>query len=443
MDHASTAVRGAPGLADAHPVALPEPLVDAYATMRPRSREIFERACVALPGAETRSVTHFAPFPTSIERGAGSRLHDVDGHEYLDVVNNYTSLIHGNAFAPIVEVQIPLLSSGTAFSALHLRQLELAEALRARVASVEQVRFTNSGSEASALALRIARKATGRRGLVMATGAYHGGVDPFHPDAPEVIRVDYNQLDGLDSAITESTAAVFMEPFLGAGGVLPGEPEFLRAVQDRAREVGAVFVLDEVQSLRNGFGGMQSELGLDPDLTTMGKIIGGGLPIGAVGGRARLLELTSPLVPERLEHSGTFNGNIPAVAGGVVALRHLDGARIEQLNTDAALLAERIEAAGRASGMPVTVTRSGSIMNVHPGAARVHTPKAAHRGLTFRAALHLALLVEGVYAAPRGMLNLSTVLTPEDLEAVAAGYARAFEHLSDYQALLERDGEAA
>lgn len=416
---------------------LPESIVSDYAATRPRSKALFERALASLPGAETRAVTHFGPFPTIIESGRGSVLRDIDGHEYLDVVNNYTSLVHGTAFRPIVDVQIPLLSAGTAFSSLHPKQLELAEALVARVASIERVRFTNSGSEASALALRIARKATGRRQLVMAIGGYHGGVDPFQADAPETVQIAYNDVDGIESAITEQTAAVFMEPFLGAGGVIPGDPGFLLAVQRRAREVGAVFVLDEVQSLRNAFGGMQVELGLDPDLTTLGKIIGGGLPIGAVGGKAELLELTSPLVASRLEHSGTFNGHIPAVAGGIVALQHLPAEVIARLNADAAELAARITAAGIEHGVPVTVTRAGSIMNVHPGAAPVLGPEDAHRGAAFRAGLHLLLLAAGIYSAPRGMLNLSTVLTRDELDAVARGYAAALRQLASHRSLLE------
>jgi glutamate-1-semialdehyde 2,1-aminomutase len=402
---------------EASPNRLPAALVDEYRGSRSVSFAAWERALLVLPGAETRAVTHYWPFPTLLESGAGSRLLDVDGHEYLDLVNNYTSLVHGNGFAPIAEAAAPTLRTGTVFSAIHAAQVALAEALVDRVDSVELVRFTNSGSEASALAARIARRATGRRRIVVA-----------------------NDVAALEHSITEETAAVFMEPFLGAGGVIPATAEFLRAVQDRARAVGAVFVLDEIQSLRNAPRGVQYELGLTPDLTTFAKVIGGGLPIGAVGGAARLLELTSPLRAGRLDHAGTFNGHVTAAVAGLVSLAYLDAPAITVLNTRAEQLAAAIEEVSRAAGTPTTVTRSGSILNVHPGSAPVTTSAEARRSPLFRSSLHLALLLEGLYTTPRGMINLSTVLTDADLEAAVAGYSRAFARLRPH--LEEFENEA-
>jgi len=186
-------------------------------------------------------------------------------------------------------------------------------------------------------------------------------------------------------------------------------------VAELARDRDVLFVLDEVQGLRNAFGGEQGRLGLTPDLTLLGKIIGGGFPIGAVGGRADLLELTvSALTPRYVTHAGTFNGHLAAAVAGSMTLRHLDAAAISRLNDAAAALANRIAAAAAGAGVPAEVTRAGSIMNVHlAGPGQV-------------ADLHLALLLNGVYTTPRGMINLSTALSPGDLDDIAAAYTTAF-----------------
>jgi len=255
----------------------------------------------------------------------------------------------------------------------------------------------------------------------MFDGAYHGSATLFLPGSPDVVRVPWNDPDAVAVRFGRpghDIAAVFAEPFLGAGGVRPAAPGFLAAVAGLARDHDVLFVLDEVQGLRNGFGGEQGRLGLTPDLTLLGKIIGGGFPIGAVGGRADLLELTvAGLTPAYVAHAGTFNGHLAAAVAGTMTLRHLDVAAIGRLNDSAALLADQILAGAAAAGVPAEVTRAGSIMNVHlagPGQL---------------ADLHLALLLNGVYTTPRGMINLSTALSPADLDDIAAAYATAFTML--------------
>lgn len=417
-------------------LAVPQEIEHEYASKRGASLDVFTRARHFLPGAETRSVTHYAPFPSVIDSASGSQLVDVDGNQYLDVLNNYTSMVHGNGFGPIKERIVPLLSEGVAFASIHREQIGLAERICSRVDSAELVRFTNSGSEASALAARIARRATGRRQIIIAEGGYHGSVPPFVAGEPDVVRVPYNDAQSLQSAFTDKTAAVFLEPFLGAGGVIPGTAEFLRTAQETARTHGALFVLDEVQSLRNALGGMQGELGLTPDLTVLGKVIGGGFPIGAVCGRAAIMELTSPFTSDRLEHAGTFNGHLAAVAAGSIALDYLDAAAIEKLNGQAAALAGSITSAARRSGVAVQVSRAGSILNVHPLAAPAQAADSSHFP-AFRKALHLSLLLEGVYSATRGMINLSTALSAADLDDVVVRYQRAFQRIAQYPALLD------
>jgi len=414
---------GARGSADVvgQPLSADGGLVRAYRDRTPGSAAAFEAARRVLPGGETRAVTSYPPYPVIIAEGHGARLTDVDGHGYLDLVNNYTAMVHGSAFGPVTDAVAELLPRGFAFASPHPHQVALAELLAARVPSVQRVRFTNSGTEAALLAARIAVRATGRPRLLLFDGAYHGSVAPFLPGAPDVARVPWNDVDAVAARLgtaDHDIAAVFAEPFLGAGGVRPAAPGFLAAVAGLARERDVLFVLDEVQGLRNGSGGEQGRLGLTPDLTLLGKIIGGGFPIGAVGGRADLLELTvASLTPGHVTHAGTFNGHLAAAVAGAMTLRHLDEGAIARLNAAAAALAGRILAGAAAAGVAAEVTRAGSIMNVHlAGAGQL-------------ADLHLALLLNGVYTTPRGMINLSTALSPADLDDIAGAYATAFTML--------------
>jgi glutamate-1-semialdehyde 2,1-aminomutase len=407
-------------------------LAGEYAARTPRSADHYRQACRYLPGGETRSVTLYQPYPLVLAEGHGALVRDVDGNEYVDVLNNYTSLVHGHGFAPVIEAAAAALPTGTVFPAPHPAQLRLAGMLCHRYPAVQLVRFTNSGTEAALLALRIARAATGRRRIVTFTGGYHGGVPEIIDGGPDTVRVRYNDADQAVAAIDSSVAAVFAEPFLGSGGVIPAAPGFLGRIADGARQVGAVFVLDEVQSLRNAPNGTHAALGLEPDLLLMGKIIGGGFPVGAVGGRAALMELTSATRPGALSCSGTFNGNLITMTAGAAALAALDGPAIAELTGRASELADRIEAAAARAGIPVRVTRAGSILHVHlaertPGSAEEADAVPA----AWASALHLALLLEGVYAAPRGMLNLSTAIGDDLLTRVEDGYARAFGRIRD------------
>jgi glutamate-1-semialdehyde 2,1-aminomutase len=296
-------------------------------------------------------------------------------------------MVHGSAFAPVTEAVAELLPQGFAFASPHPYQVALAELLAARVASVQRVRFTNSGTEAALLAARIAVRATGRRRLLLFDGAYHGSATLFLPGSPDAARVAWNDLDAVTRLLgrpDHDIAAVFAEPFLGAGGVRPAEPGFLAAVADVARDHDVLFVLDEVQGLRNWSGGEQGRLGLTPAYVT---------------------------------HAGTFNGHLAAAVAGTMTLRHLDEAAIARLNDSAVVLADQILAGAAAAGVPAEVTRAGSIMNVH-----LARPKQL-------ADLHLALLLNGVYTTPRGMINLSTALSPADLDDLAAAYATAFTQI--------------
>ena len=411
--------------------ALVTELVREYRARTPGSRNAFRRATAVLPGGETRTITFHAPYPVFLVEGHGSRLLDADGNTYVDLVNNYTALVHGNAYPPAVAAASAVLTRGSVFAGPHDRQLELAELITGRIPGAELVRFTSSGTEASMLAARLARHATGRTRFVVFDGSYHGS-SPMLTEGPDVVTVAYNDVDALREALTDDVAAVFAEPFLGVGGVIPARPDFLWAIAELACARGVLFVLDEVQSLRNGVGGEQGRLGLVPDITVMGKLIGGGLPIGAVGGAADLMNQTAASTAGHLTHSGTNNGNLAAAAAGAVTMRDLDAQAIDRLDHAASRLADAITDAAAGAGLPVTVTRAGSILNVHftgtaPQNAR---DAAAAAGTPLLAALHLALLIDGTYTTPRGMINLSTALDEADLTRAAQAYARAFDRLA-------------
>lgn len=392
-----------------------------------------------LPGGETRSITYYAPYPVVIRAGSGATITDIDGNEYVDVVNNYTALVHGHAFRPIIEAAVAAATSGTVHPAPTRALLDLAQAICSRYPAIERIRFTNSGTEASLLALRIARKATGRRRFLVFDGGYHGTAPEFVDPSPDRVSVPYNDLAAAESALDENIAAVFVEPFLGSGGVIPAGPGFLVGVAAAAAHAGAVLVLDEVQSLRNALGGAQGALGLRPDLTTMGKIIGGGFPVGAVGGSNELMQLTAADRPDGLKHSGTFNGNPVTAAAGLASLSHLDGRSISRLEANAEALSAAILCSAKTAGVPVAVTRAGSILHVHllndehgslGSEALVNARVATQAGAADQGSLHLALLVNGIFATPRGMLNLSTAMTKDHLDAVAVGYELAFRTIA-------------
>lgn len=410
-------------------------IVAQYRSVTPLSERAHLQAMAVMPGGQTRTITHYAPYPVFIAEGKGAHLVDLDGRDYLDLVNNYTSLVHGSRFQPVIDAVTSQLPQGLAFPAPHPLQAQLAQSLAGRLPAVDLVRFTNSGTEAGVLAARVARKATGRRKIVMFEGGYHGSAPPLLDTEPDTVVIPFNDLDRLESALDDNVAAVFAESFLGSGGVIPAAPGFLAAAQDLARYRGSLFVLDEVQSLRTDVHGVQGLDGLRPDLTMMGKVIGGGFPVGALGGGAALLNATVANRSDAIRHAGTFNGHLASMAAGAVALHHLDDDAIARLNGHAERLADSIGRAGKASGLPVTVTRVGSILNVHFLAEVPQQAVQVGAAADLYSALHLNLLIDHVYTTPRAMINLSTAMTDGDVDYAAGAYQRAFERLASMPAI--------
>ncbi len=403
---------------------------ERYRARTKRSGELAEAARAVMPGGDTRAAAWHLPYPLTLERGAGPYVHDVDGNRYLDLLGNYSSLVHGHAYPPIVAAARQQLERGTAWAARSESAILLARLLVERVASAERVRFTNSGTEAALLALAIARAATGRRRILMARYGYHGSHEDTEVglaghEGPNTLLGEFGDAASFERVLAErgdEIACVVLEPVLGSAGVVPPPPGFLERVERSARAAGALFVLDEVICFRLAVGGAQSLYGVRPDLTMFGKLIGGGFPVGAVGGRADLLALTDPQ-GGRLFVSGTFNGNPMTTAAGAVAVQELDLGRIAAMDARAARLAEGLVRAAARLGLPCSVRRAGSILNVFfSEAPPPATLVRADRELA--AAFHLAALCRGLFLAPRGMIALSTVVGDEQVdEALAAAEA--------------------
>jgi glutamate-1-semialdehyde 2,1-aminomutase len=420
-----------------------------YGIRTGRSREIVERLERSIPGGNTRSLTYFPPYPLVISSGSGCRIWDADGNEFIDLLNNYTASVHGHALPAINEAMSKQAALGTVFPAPSELQAELAERIVGRVASVEKVRFANSGTEAVMMAVRGARAFTGREKLIKAEGGYNGmweqvpvswAQDPYKGAMPEGVRelvrlVDYNDVGQLEAAMEEhgdEVAAIILEPVTGTG-VFVGTPEYFAAARRLADVHGALLICDEVITLRLGVGGFQEVLGVRPDLTTMGKIIGGGLPVGAFGGRADVMEVFDPRSPNHLHHSGTFNGNLMTMAAGCVALDHLTQRDIERINALGERLAEGLRRSlAERPDLHGVVNNCGSLLHVNfetEGEVRKFSDLKLDSPMA--AAFHLAALDEGVYFAPRGFMNTTTAMDEQVVDEALGSCSRALERAVD------------
>ena len=390
-----------------------------YEKNTPKSAAAQLRAHAAVMGGNSRGAAYHAPYPLTIEYGEGTRLVDLDGREYLDLINNFTSLVHGHAYPPIVEAASRQVARGTAWVANNVWQTELAEALIERVDSFESVRFTNSGTEAGMLALQIARTITGRTNLLMARYGYHGSLMEFEVGSfpmffdthsqDRTYLATFNDAEDFEAVLAEhgsDIAAVVLEPVRGGGG--RATPEFLTRVRDATHAAGALLVLDEVIAFRLATGGSQALIGVEPDLTMLGKLIGGGFPVGAVGGKSEYMSIFDPANPRGF-HSGTYNANPVTMAAGLVSVRELTAERIDHMDRLSERLADALTRSAGQHGLPFCLNRQGSLIQIffqEEAPAHVIESKDAELSSGF----HLAALNHGLMIASRGMIALSTVM---------------------------------
>jgi len=415
--------------------------IERYRARHPASARQLDIAAEVLPGGNTRSVLFQAPFPLVMVRGAGCRLWDADGHEYLDALGEFTAGLYGHSAAPIRAAIVAALDGGISLSSHTLREVELAREIAARFPAMQLLRFTNSGTEANLLALAVALAHTGRRKVLVFDGAYHGGVLSFGGTAGAVnvphqwLRAPYNDLDAVRAHVQRDgadLAAILVEPMLGSGGCIPGTPEFLRGLRHLADDCGALLVFDEVMTSRLALGGRQSLLGITPDLTTLGKYFGGGLSFGAFGGKREVMQRFDPRRADALGHAGTFNNNVLSMAAGLAGLRELwTSDAVQALNRRGDSLRERCNALFEARGLALQGSGLGSLMTLHP------TLKPLRSGADLagcdprvRDLLYFGLLERGVFIARRGMSALSLPFGDAEVEtfvgaldAVLAAYA--------------------
>ncbi len=391
------------------------------------SEELFARAQQLLPGGVDSPVRAFRAVggtPRFLVRGEGARVLDADGNVYLDYLGSWGPLIHGHAPPAVVEAIVAAARDGTSFGAPTPGELELAELVTGALPSVEMVRFVSSGTEATMSALRLARAYTGRETILKFDGCYHGHADgvlvkagsgPLSlgaPDSPGVpadvarhtLSVRYNDLAAVEAAFAaqpDGIAAVIVEPIAGNMGCVPPAPGFLAGLRAVTERYGALLIFDEViTGFRVAYGGAQELYDVRPDLTCLGKVLGGGLPVGAYGGRRAIMERMAPAGP--VYQAGTLSGNPLAMAAGCAALRLLYGrepyARLEVLG---ALLADGLAAAVAAAGVPAQVARVGSLLTLFFTATPVVDYDSARTADTGRyAAFFQQMLARGIYLPP-------------------------------------------
>lgn len=396
--------------------------------MGDRSERLFERAKQLMPGGVNSPVRAFSSVggtPRFIERARGARLWDADGNELVDLIGSWGAMIVGHAHPAVVEEIERAARSGTSFGTPCEAEIELAQEIISRVPSVERVRMVNSGTEAVMSALRLARAATGRSLVIKLEGCYHGHADPLLvragsgvatlglPDSPgvppsaarETLVAPFGDREAMEALFArhgDGVACVILEPIAGNMGVVEPPEGYLRFVRDLTRRHGALLVFDEVMTgFRVARGGAQELVGVTPDLTTFGKVIGGGLPVGAYAGPASLMDRVAPAGP--VYQAGTLSGNPLAMAAGLATMRLLDRAAYEGLEAAGRRLEMGLHTAIDSVGTPATINRAGSMLTLFLGASSV-TDFASARGADHGAygRFFHEMLVRGVHLPPSG-----------------------------------------
>ncbi len=437
-------------------------ILDTYARRTAGSLAAHMRAATRLPGGVNRNITHFAPHPLFLDHASGAAVFDLDGNQYLDLIGNYTSMILGHGHPKTVEAVMSQLQSGAAWAAASSVEFSLADAIAQRMPSMPLVRFTSSGTEATLMAIRAARAATGRDQIAKFEGGYHGQHDyavvslaptleksgerrrpaaVAPPGVPKNVQdtmviLPFNDADAVDEILDaqgDSVAAVIVEPIMGVAGVIEPTGDFLRRLRAVTRRRGIVLIFDEVISFRLSYGGAQEIYGVQPDLTTLGKVIGGGFPIGAVGGDPAIMEVFDPTSGPTVMLSGTFHANPVALHAGLATLQALDRQTVDDLNSKAARLYERMRVVLAGFDVPIQLNTAGSLFNFHFSSEPVTDYRSSLRADTETLRwLHLALLNRGVLLAPRGLGCLSVPMADPDTELLLGELESALAEVTSF-----------
>ncbi len=425
-----------------------------------QSAALYERAQQWIPDGISRFTLLRRPNPIYVAHGEGAWVTDVDGNRYLDCNNNFTSLIMGNANPAIIDAVSAQMGRGTAFAMACDVEIELASLLCDRVESFELIRFCNSGTEAVMSALKAARAYTGRPNVIKVEGAYHGTYDHAEASlacdptnwgdaaspatvlfasgtpnsvAEEVGIIHFNDAEGARAAIErqgDRLAAVLLDVMPSQLGLPTIEPEFIAAVREATRDVGALLVLDEVISFRLGYSGAQTLLGIDPDLTAVAKIIGGGFPVGGIAGREGPMSAFACIGGTRAKvpSSGTFTGNPITMAAGLATMNQLDHAAFARLDEMGEAVRAGLRSAIERAGVDWQVTGRGSLFKVQPHTRHIRNFRDAHLSSDEAAELERfehAIQAGGVYLSGGGFGSLSLAMTDDDIAHLLAAAAAA------------------
>ena len=403
---------------------------EAYIAHNPNSLARYVQALAVMPGGNTRTVLHYAPFPLAMARGAGCRLWDMDGHEYVDFLGEYTAGIYGHSH-PVIRTAVDgALNGGINFGASNMTEARFARAICDRF-GLARVRLTNSGTEANLLAITVATIFTRRKKIMVFDGGYHGAVFGFAGggspvNAPfDYVVAPYNDIEATRVLISQHAAdlaVVILEPMIGSGGCIPASSDFLHMIRLETERAGALMILDEVMTSRLSPGGLQAVHGIKPDLTTLGKYVGGGMSFGAFGGRGDIIDMFDPTRAHALPHAGTFNNNVLTMAAGLAGLTQVyTPAAAHALNARGEALRARLNAACRASDAKLQFTGIGSMLAVHATRRLIVSPADAATG--DRKLLELFffdMLTAGIWLARRGMMTLCLPIGDAECDKLVA-----------------------
>ncbi|MBH67054.1 MAG: aspartate aminotransferase family protein [Rhodospirillaceae bacterium] len=391
----------------------------------PKSAAMHSKAAEVMPGGNTRTVLHYAPYPLTFAKGEGAYLYDADGHKLVDFLGEYTAGIYGHD-NPIIQAAIETaVRDGIVLGGPNLMEARLAQVIVDRFPALDLVRFTNSGTEANLMAIGAARAFTGRSQVMAMQGGYHGGVLYFASPSPinapyDITLIPYNDPEAARDSIkriADDLACIIVEPMMGSSGCIPATTEFLETLREATQEVGALLIFDEVMTSRLAPGGRHGELDILPDLITLGKYLGGGVSFGGFGGRADIMEGFNPKSKGAWPHAGTFNNNIMTMTAGLAGLTQLfTPEACKVLNEKGDVFRKRLTNCVEKRSLPIQVTGIGSMSNVHftdkPVLRPIIDPVASRK----RDLMHLDMLNGGVYHARRCMMNLSLPMTDADLD---------------------------
>lgn len=407
---------------------------ERYVARRPRSMAQHAVARESLPGGNTRTVLFHGPFPLCAAGGAGAYLDDIDGHRYLNLLGEYTAGLFGHSHPAIRAAVEKALDAGINLGAHTRLEADLARLVCQRFPSIGLVRFTNSGSEANLMAIATARQVTGRTKIMVFKGGYHGGLlyfggggIPINAPYPFIVA-RYNDIEGTRAAVREAAddlAAILVEPMMGSAGCIPAHGHFLAMLREEATRAGCVLIFDEVMTSRFSAGGAQQLDGITPDMTTLGKYIGGGMSFGAFGGRPDLMRIWDPTVPGSMPHAGTFNNNVLSMSAGIVGLSEIfTPAVATALHERGERLRARFNRLFEDTGVALQMTGRSSLMNVHATTAEISSvDDLAGSDDAAKELVFLDLLERGVYIARRGFMALSLMVGDGDLDRAVAAMA--------------------